>query len=387
MPTVPTDIEDICALEDPVLRNLLITQRYHDLSVSLREVIERKSATPSNANWSTFATWASKTAGETIRDEEVPRVAMKLIAEAEEVRSGLRLVVRALQALHLTRLDVPDLLAPIEKTIHDLSAQIAFGNLKVFRELAPLFAAFVVELGDAKATDRASIDRFVGRLEPGDASRGGQDLLRQAFRGYFEARFEADDERRAQLLLACNCQIGLHEQTRLQPQIANALDAPVEDLLHVAVRDAVKTIFPFLPRFVAGIVAIPLRPALARVARVWRRVATRHLMNLTLPLGERLPLGDDLRTSFGEPLFPEPLQRLSGPPDLLTLVRRFDRGSLVGDEDEHTGALDWASLDDRMNFILNLFRSRQQEAELFGPPFGDDVRASIELRRVPTGPF
>lgn len=381
---VPNDIEEICALADPVLRNLLITQRYHDLSLALRAVIEGSESEErtSNANWSTFATWASKTAGETIRDEEVPRVAMKAIAEAEEVKKGLGLVVRALEAMHSIDLDVPDLLRPIEKTIHDLSAQIAFGNLKVFRELAPLFAAFVVEVGHA--TDESAIDRFVGKLADGDAAHGGQDLLKSAFRGYFLARFETDKEKRAQLLLACNCQIGLHEQTRLQPQIAGALDAPIRDLLRDGVHDVAKSLLPFhLHDRIVDVITLPLEPVLSEVARVWRRIATRHLMSLTLPLGDRLPLGEDLRASFGEPLFPPDLRRISGPPDLLELVARFDRGTLVGEDDEHTGALDWSRLSDRMNFILNLFRSRQQEDTLFGPPFEAPTRDSIERRQLP----
>jgi hypothetical protein len=376
--SVPTDIEKICGLEDALLRNLLITQRYHDLSRALREAIDTDPSAvdrASNANWSTFATWASRTAGETIRNEEVPHEAIQLIAEAEEVRMGLERVVRILRRLHLTKLDVPDVLAPIEKTIRDLSAQIAKGNLKVFAELAPLFAAFVDVL---RAGDRGSLDRFLAKLTPGDVSKGGQDLLRSAFTGYFEARAEADETKRARILLACNCQIGLHEQTRLQPQIKAALDAPIEDVLHDGIRDSVRTLMPWMPKTIASVIAWPLRPMLRDVARAWRRVATRHLMNLTLPHGERLPLGEDLRASYGEPLFPPSLTSVDTPPDLAEIVKRFNRGAPRGNDDIDTGALDWANLPDRMNFILNLFRSRQQRDDLFEQPFTDDDRASID---------
>jgi hypothetical protein len=383
---VPTDISEICALKDPVLRNLLITQRYHDLSRALREAIDGGASSddrPSNANWSTFATWASKTAGETIRNEEVPREALALLAEAEEVRTGLERVVRILRRLHLTKLDVPDVLRPIEKTIHDLSAQIAKGNLKVFAELAPLFATLVDVL---RTGDRATLDRFLAGLTPGDVSKGGQDLLRRAFTGYFEARFEADETRRARILLACNCQIGLHEQTRLQPQIKAALDAPIEDVLHDGIRDALRTMAPWMPKALAGLLAYPMRPLLRDVTRAWRRVATRHLMSLTLPHGARLSLGEDLRASYGEPLFPASLVTLDAPPDLVELVRRFNRGAPRGDDDIDTGALDWANLPDRMNFILNLFRSRQQEPDLFGEPFERTTRDSIDRYELPTAP-
>ena len=376
---VPTDIAEICKIEDAVLRNLLITQRYHDLSRALREAIDGGDR-PSNANWSTFATWASKTAGETIRDEEVPKQAIELLAEAEEVRQGLERVVRILRRLHLTKLDVPDVLRPIEKTIHDLSAQIAKGNLKVFAELAPLFASFVEVL---RSGDRKALDRFLSGLVPGDVSKGGQDLLRRAFTGYFEARFEEDETKRARILLACNCQIGLHEQTRLQPQIKAALDAPIQDVLHDGIRDSLRALAPWMPKSIASLLAWPVRPMLRDVERAWRRVATRHLMSLTLPHGQRLSLGEDLRASYGEPLFPASLATLDTPPDLVELVKRFNRGAPRGDDDIDTGALDWANLPDRMNFILNLFRSRQQRDDLFDQPFEDADRDSIDRYVLP----
>ena len=36
-----------------------------------------------------------------------------------------------------------------------------------------------------------------------------------------------------------------------------------------------------------------------------------------------------------------------------------------------------------MNFIVNLFRSRQQDGDLLGPPFSDDQQALIEKDEVP----
>ena len=53
-----------------MLRNLRITECYHRLSHELAAAVDA-----GNANWSTFATWASKTAGNWIRNEEVPEAA------------------------------------------------------------------------------------------------------------------------------------------------------------------------------------------------------------------------------------------------------------------------------------------------------------------------
>ena len=69
-PTAPTvaAVERIAALDDPVVRNLQITQCYSELS---RAFAARIDGGP--ANWCTFATWASKQAGQTIRGEDLAR--------------------------------------------------------------------------------------------------------------------------------------------------------------------------------------------------------------------------------------------------------------------------------------------------------------------------
>ena len=53
----------------------------------------------------------------------------------------------------------------------------------------------------------------------------GQRLLRQAFAHYEQAGSRAIRSRHAELALLANLEIGLHEQTRLQPEIREALDA------------------------------------------------------------------------------------------------------------------------------------------------------------------
>ncbi|MFV0307136.1 MAG: hypothetical protein ACK5OX_05275, partial [Desertimonas sp.] len=60
------DIERIVALDDPVLRNLHITQTYADLGARLRDAVGGTDHT-----WCTFAVWASATAGLSIRRQEL----------------------------------------------------------------------------------------------------------------------------------------------------------------------------------------------------------------------------------------------------------------------------------------------------------------------------
>ncbi len=60
---------------------------------------------------------------------------------------------------------------------------------------------------------------------------GGQQLVKEAFTYYVDAMFASDLKIKAELLLCGNVLIGLHEQTRLQPYIVEALNTPIEDIL------------------------------------------------------------------------------------------------------------------------------------------------------------
>ena len=83
-PTAPTvaDVDRIAALTDPVLRNLQITQCYCELSRALAARIDGKPA-----NWCTFATWASKQAGQTIRREDLARAFERLVGQSPRATS------------------------------------------------------------------------------------------------------------------------------------------------------------------------------------------------------------------------------------------------------------------------------------------------------------
>jgi hypothetical protein len=349
MTQLPTDIDAISIMQDGAVRNLLITQRYHDLSSALVDLLGA-----GNVNWSTFATWASKTAGLSIRNEEVPAV----VAELAGDRSFL--------------------VAPVRETLQTVSSSIAAGNLKVFAELAPLFVKFV-QAFDGPGTDAANVQRFVGTLDPRPSADGGQAPLVDAFTAYAEARATADATLRARLMLLGNCLIGLHEQTRLQPQIAEAMDAPIEDILK-------KHLDPgpgggFIARII-GAIERPFEELLPLAQDAWERIATRFMMSLSLPGGATLPLGKDIPCSAAARDFlPLALQDIGDPALLLKVLEQFDRAH--GDSDAGSASVDWCELTDRMNFIVNLFRSRQQDTELLGQPFSAEQRVEIEARRMP----
>jgi hypothetical protein len=44
-------------------------------------------------------------------------------------------------------------------------------------------------------------------------------------------------------------------------------------------------------------------------------------------------------------------------------------------------------LEERMNFIVNLFRSRQRDPSLFDAPFSEAQLAELSEGRLPSGPL
>src|SRR5262245_44860209 len=80
------ELERIAAQQDMVLRNLLITDAYHRLALAVR------TCTGTGANWCTFATWASKQAGHTIRREDLLdalRLRLRSSAELAELTRAM----------------------------------------------------------------------------------------------------------------------------------------------------------------------------------------------------------------------------------------------------------------------------------------------------------
>jgi CRP-like cAMP-binding protein len=334
----PQDCAAVAATENLVLRNLKITQMYHRLSLEMTLLIGHQ-----DANWCTFACNASKTAGYSIRGEELPFY---------EVLVALRRRPRLARAADRARdtLERVGLKARVDDMLEDVSRCISEGNLKVFVEIA-----------------------------------GGQDLLAEAMSHYHDAMFESAPKRKAELILLANAKVGLHEQQRLQPNIVEGLDAPIHaGLGGVLTRLVVGPLAGVLParitRAVEEVMNERERELLGRATAIWRRMVTRSMMTLRLPYG-KVHLGRDMPRLPSEELFPDVLQRLELP-ELVALVKQYDytQDALTG-----SGASDWGDIADRMNFILDLFRSRQKSLELFDQPFLYEHRLEMAADRVPVG--
>lgn len=382
-PTV-AEIREIAGVTDPVVRNLRITQCYHELATAMSVLIGP------GANWCTVATWASKQAGQTIRKEDLARALADLVAgspaaaqAAGELRSrGAQLPggeTRSLAGAIAALWEAISPAAAFQRT----SDAVALGNRKVFEEIGYEFARFLTSVTAGRA-DEAMLVEFCKGLRAGEPP-GGQGWLRQAFTHYYQALVRPGAQIRAELLLLANLEIGFHEQTRLQPQIAAALDAPIYDPAELR-RRLLAELFPdptsrvrlaLLRLFGRAGALLRARDRLAdELQRLGRLVITEHLMTLWLPGGRMLRLGQDLRAAF-----PQPLAHLTHP-SLLALLRQVDP---TPDSLHETGAQDWGRLPDRMHFIADLFRAYHLDETLFDPPFTADQVAAMRIGHLPTG--
>jgi hypothetical protein len=378
------EIEQIIALDaQPVLRNLRITQCYHDLSQSIASVVGA-----ANVNWCTFASWASKTAGRFVRGEVVAvfRDALQSDSRLAEKLDQMNKIIRRVQSsAGFDQLAVYEVLnAPVL----EVSRHIAAGNLAVFAELGPLFSVMCARFAQDTPDDSSSLARLLDELDlkKGPSDEGGQSLLRSAVEHFYEARHTSEPDRKAELVLFANAETGLHEQVRLQPAIAGSLLLPSD----ATIRALLDGIFPGSASFqnarqrMREILENAAKPALAEVdqeiERIWRQTATRILMTLRLPDGE-IHLGKDLRTAPGRELFPLTLQSIEMN-ELRCLLATYNA---EGDSAAASGAVDWSETPERMHFILMLFRARQQDLRLFEQPFSDAQRRDILAGRLPQG--
>ncbi len=366
--TDPEEIVRITAMQDPVLRNEEITRSYSALSQSML------ARTGPCANWCTFATWASKQAGQTIREEDLGNALKQRLEAIPEWEDALEGILQGAVAKgsnsgrwHLVGA-IWQILDPAA-VAHRAADAVARGNRKVYAEIALEFARFIQTFAEDSVWDSEKIDRFCRSLRPGDPPEG-QQYLRQAFARYYEAFFESDEKKKAERMLWANIEIGFHEQTRLQPEIREAMEAAVlddrdfkEKLLRVLFpgQHWLLRIGPVFTHWFQR--PTPLDLAIQRLTATARhhirRFLSAHLMELRLSTGEVLHLGKDLNRRF-----PPHLMQIAHP-GLIHFLRQIDP---TPDSLRDTAAVDWANLSDRLHFIADLFRCYQESPALLELP-------------------
>jgi hypothetical protein len=373
MPSVTLSNSEIAALEDPVLRNLWITQRYHELARQLRDA-----GLSEDATWCAFAVWASKTAGATIRGDELPNLVRKLLADDQAAAGALRQFNHGLGPWLEWTLEHTHLLKFVEEISGQVSASIAAGNVLVFSELAPLFTALVADSSGATHADRAAAAADLAHcIQLLDDQGVDTTLVVAAFAAYQQAL--NDQAQRPALVLAGNILAVSHEQERLQPAITNALDAAIHDVLNAFMEREVAPLMPHHEaRHLLRKVAAEVEKALERI---WQSALTGLMLRMQTP-AENLDLKHSV-PPLPEGMFPPELAQLVGTAAEIP-YGKWDRTNGTGDP---SGASDWAVITERMNYIATLFRSRQRHPSLFQPPFSVTQLAALADGRVPEGPL
>jgi hypothetical protein len=257
----------------------------------------------SGANFHTWAVWGSKTAGRTIRREDVSMLPRWMAG----------------------------------RFVDQAASQIFGGNATVLEDIGRQSARFL-----ATVHDGGGLEEFLAGLRPGPARSGGQDLLRGAYRHYRDASREADRDRRDELMLCANLLAILHEHQRLEPYIDAAVPRPL------------------------------------------RGFVTKRLLSFSVG-AEAMKVSIDVPTRGPTP-FPETLMTIEDP-ELHSLLDGPGGWDRTPDTPAGSAAGDWTKLSDRMNFIVDLFRSRQADPNLLTPPYSPAQRETILAGRVPPGPL
>ncbi|RKH06430.1 hypothetical protein D7V97_22640 [Corallococcus sp. CA053C] len=360
-------------MEDGALRNLHITHTYHVLVVSFTDVLGEK-----DVGWCGVATWASKTAGTFIRKDVLPALLRDLLSRADGIlRTLVGVQAQLLGAWGLSTGVFSVLSHVVEPVMDAVAKQVALGNRIVFQELGPLYVSMLQHFCAPDATSPAALERVVSRLKPGPVEAGGQDLLIQAVRAYQDALRTAHPKARAERVFLANALVGYHEQVRLQEPVHGALMAPLKELFLGQLLEALRARGSGLPE--TWLLAA-FTPLAERLERCWRELTTRALMTLELP-DRTLRLGQDVPALTPTGDFPPDLLRLEHP-ELLALMKKLDR---TPDDTAGSAARDWGSLRDRMNLIVDVFRSRQQDRGLYTQPFTPRQVEAFQQGRVPEG--
>ena len=192
-PPTAEDVRRIAAVDNPVVRNLQITQAYHDLSAAMART------TGAGANWCTVATWASRQAGQSIRREDLIDALERLLREGPAAQANAEAMLEASALIggpqpesFFGALDALWNAVEPSAAFQRTSDAVARGNVKVFAEIGAEFARFLAlfENGRAEVVGD-SLAAFCEGLRPGDPP-DGQRYLIQAFEHYAQAIAAAD---------------------------------------------------------------------------------------------------------------------------------------------------------------------------------------------------
>jgi hypothetical protein len=279
------------------------------------------------ANFHTWAVWGSRAAATTITRRDLPGLRGIVGAILALLGVALGAVLGDLRLAALLGLSCGVIGAwAVHLELEKARAHISHGNRIVLEEIGGVTLRFVAAWRACTGAAHAGRAEFFDGLIPGSTAAGGQDLLRDAFHAYDLASRETDRERRHQLVFAANSFCVWHEHIRLQRDIASA------------------------------------------IPRLLRPVVTRALLDFSVG-AEHLHVGRDLTPVDGA-TWPTTLTILSEPL-AGRAVQELRFAGRPPDDLAGSAASSWAALGQRMNYVVDLFRSRHLEPDVFNDPDAD----------------
>lgn len=368
--------EEIGAMSDPIFRNYLITHNYWRLSERMSELLGRQ-----NMVWPGFGAWASAQAGELMRHDGM---------------EWLSLVPRFGQRI---------------------TTLLGRGNRLIFMDIAPVFSRFIELMDPSDAAVQAEHKRLVDGAphevpaylqdalgldpRPVDEHPEGQQAMIWAFSEYFMAAHEACPEERSERIYVANCFVGLQEQTRIDCMLDALLEVEGINRVWMALAAPLIRLCGAGQRL-QGAVGRRLgrRPNSCRSnlcrqdayrvlhtafvdGRLTQVLGTQLVMSLEVG-GERLDISDDVPWTSTTAAYPAHLARFDEPSaEFRARLEALLAWDCTPDTPDGSAAVDWTELADRMNYIVDLFRTRQQDPGLFDHPLDQTpVDALAELAAV-----
>jgi hypothetical protein len=397
-------VEKVFKTVDTPLRTHCITLSYSKFAVCLDSKLFRdgsdaagsakEATTVSNANWFNFATWGTYTLGPNIRNDGAPQ---RLDTLPNFVR---RRVAPAIVQSRSAHGDV-------------VGRALAWGQELIFLSASQALLRFTTMKSEAFDTrfrtpekDRDHVLKAVN-WSGHFIDEGHLELVDDAFDCYRLVYLRAaqlqkegkvpdaiqSDPCVAKLMFFATCLLTAAEQSVVNQALAVVIDSVPARLLQGV--DGKVSQYAHrrsgVPQQVAayGLLA-RLQQAEGLLSESWARLMTRYLLVIVLPT-EILRLGRDvpLRNPT-EPMFPLPLMDLSPPRnepkekkqkevyDKLVALQQFVNALDRSQAGVGTAAHDWRRFDDRLNWAISMFRSRQQDRTLYWPPYSiEDTRRIV----------
>ena len=194
-----SDIQHTVELENLVVRNLQVTQGYHRISRGMRYLIGSK-----NVSWCSFATHASKTAGQALRHELMPRILKSAILRLAGYENTFFYLNDILGDPGQAITSEND--SPLADALKRVSTLVSTGNIMVYAELAPPFVDLINEFARDWNYDEGKIEAFAAKhFKPGPLKKDGQDYVKEAFAVYYRARFSTNSKKKRNMCSSATC--------------------------------------------------------------------------------------------------------------------------------------------------------------------------------------